>query len=203
MRDAVAYTLDLPACWGLASEVLEILTATEAASSFGPDLQLPSKGISTHYTYKGKTYTHTILRSLGLPPPNNLFGTGGISVQLCWQYESPIYYGDLDTYISQRHCAPPSFEYVHIFYVPTEIVQRRKVILLFKTPRLLCRYRVLLPRSSLGFSADWCTVLPLLTVYHVIIEDSLEAICGLKRVVTMMVSMTHKTGVISSDSPKS
>lgn len=54
---------------------------------------------------------------------------------------------------------------------------------------------MLLPRSSLGLSPDWCTVLPVLTVYDVIIEDSLEAICGLKRVVTMMVRMTHGTGV--------
>ncbi|KAI4130371.1 MAG: hypothetical protein LQ347_003416 [Umbilicaria vellea] len=155
VRDAVAYTLDLPACWGLASEVLEILTATEAASSVEPKLQLPSRG--------------------------------GLSVQLCWQYESPSYYGDLDTYISQRHSAPPPFEYVHVFYMPTEIAQRRKVILLFKTPRLLRRYPVLLPRSSLGLSTDWCAVLPLLTVYEVIIEDSLEAIHGLKRVVAMML----------------
>ncbi|KAA6408789.1 MAG: hypothetical protein FRX48_07132 [Lasallia pustulata] len=89
--------------------------------------------------------------------------------------------------VFQRHCAPLPFEYVNVFYLPTEIVQRRKIILLFKNPRLLRRYRALLPRSSLGLSADWCEVLPLLTVYDVIIEDTLEAVRGLRQVLTLMI----------------
>ena len=122
-----------------------------------------------------------------------------MSVQLCWQHESPSYAGDLDTFISQRHCTPPPFEYVRVFYLPTQIVQRRKVILLFKNPRLLRRYRALLPRSSLGLSADWCAVLPLLTVYDVIIEDTLEAVRGLRQVLSLMVSMTPDVGVHPSE----
>ncbi|KAA6408190.1 MAG: hypothetical protein FRX48_07932 [Lasallia pustulata] len=164
VRDAVAYTLDMPTGWGLSSEVLKDLTATEVISSHEPSLQLPSSGPL---------------------PPKNLFGAAGMSVQLCWQHERPSYAGDLDTFISQRHCASPPFEYVNVFYLPTEIVQRRK-ILLFKNPRLLRRYRALLPRSSLGLSADWCAVLPLLTVYDVIIEDTLEAVRGLRQVLTLM-----------------
>ena len=45
VRDAVAYILDLPAGWGLSSEVLEALTATEVVSLTEPILQLPSRGI--------------------------------------------------------------------------------------------------------------------------------------------------------------
>ena len=162
------------------------------AYSFHPEVR-------HHRIYNAKLYTHTVLWVSGLLPPNNLFGTAGMSVQLCWQHVRPSYAGDLDTsfrsVIAHRYRLNMSMSFICRLKLC-----RGERSFYFSKPRLLRRYRALLPRSSLGLSADWCEVLPLLTVYDVIIEDTLEAVRGLRQVLTLMVSMTPDVGVHQSKS---
>ena len=58
VRDAVAYTLDMPTSWGLSSEVLEVLTATETISSCELSLQLPSRGKAPPHLHRQVVHSY-------------------------------------------------------------------------------------------------------------------------------------------------
>ena len=105
--------------WGLDAYVIDVLKGLRDAYPRYPPIQLPSL-----------TSRKTVSDVLSLH---------GSSMTLEWQAHPTKFKNDVDVYVWQYHLEPPSSLSVTIFLLDTELLEQRRVAVLFEPRELLHR----------------------------------------------------------------
>lgn len=131
----------------------------------------------------------------------------GTKLSFTWQHEAPKFKSDVDIYIWQRDQQPPTFQYADIFVLSNRTDQVQKLLILFKSTRLLKRFGNIrqdetLLKHEIVLDNSWSPInellLSIIAVYMQMIEETGVFIQSSIIEINKMVCLSTKNSLFNS-----